>query len=251
DPADPRFIETVARLGYRFVAPVRQSDQPVLDEGVAGRMHDDEPWPSGIVGRDAELRELERRLGAALAGTRQVVFVTGEAGIGKTTLVDGFVARAAGGHQVWTARGQCVEHFGAAEASLPLLEALGGVGRLPDGERVVAILARHAPTWLVQMPALVADAELESVQRRVQGASRERMLREFAEAVEVLTAVQPLLLVVEDLQWSDDSTLDLLSSLSQRRAKARLLVLCTYRPGEVVPGAHPLAAITHGLWRHE
>src|SRR4030095_8579321 len=90
--------------------------------------------------------------------------------------------------------------------------------------------SRDAPTWLVEMPALVADAELETVRRRAQGATRERMLREFADAVEVLTAAQPLLLVLEDLQWSDPSTLDLLSSLARRREPARPLVIGTYRP---------------------
>ena len=250
DPAAPRFIETVARLGYRFVALVRRSDRPVFDDGGNGASHDADSRPSNAVGRAAELLELEHRLTAALAGTRQVVFVTGEPGIGKTTLLDSFVARAVASRELWTARGQCVEHFGAGEAYLPLLEALGHLCRMPRCEQVVATLARHAPTWLVQMPALIADAELETVQRRVQGATRERMLREFAEAVEVLTALQPLLLVLEDLQWSDDSTLDSLSSLAQRRGKARLLVLCTYRPAAVIPGGHPLAAIKQELQLH-
>ena len=57
------------------------------------------------------------------------------------------------------------------------------------------ILNRHAPTWLVQMPALLAAADLEAVQRRVTGATRERMLREMTEAIEVLTAEHTLVLV--------------------------------------------------------
>src|SRR5262249_58998058 len=63
-------------------------------------------------------------------------------------------------------------------------------------------------------------------------------------------ALKPLLLVLEDLQGSDDSTLDSLSSLAQRRGKARLLVLCTYRPAAVIPGGHPLAAIKQELQLH-
>ena len=57
------------------------------------------------------------------------------------------------------------------------------------------VLNRHAPTWLAQMPALLAAADLEAVQRRVTGATRERMLREMTEAIEVLTAEHTLVLV--------------------------------------------------------
>ena len=246
DPAQPRFIETVPRRGYRFIAAVRATDRAPAAVGDVAAPDDVPPSP-GMVGRRAELAELERRLVDTLAGERQVVFVTGEPGMGKTTLVDAFVARRLAGHDVWTARGQCVEHFGASEAYLPLLEALGRLGRSPARDTLVAVFARHAPTWLAQLPALVADADLEAVQRRVQGATRERMLREFAEGVEVLTATQPLVLVLEDLQWSDASTLDLLSSLAQRRGRAHLLVLCTHRPADVVAGTHPLAAIQREL----
>ena len=244
DPTAPRFIETVARRGYRFLGTVQSREARAAP--AAGTV---EPGPPHLVGRAADLRELERRFAEASAGARQIVFVTGEAGIGKTTLVDSFV-RAVGGRGAWTARGQCIEHFGACEAYLPVLEALGRLGRMPRYERVIEVLARHAPTWLVEMPGLIVDAELETVRRRAQGATRERMLREFADAVEMLTAAQPLVLVLEDLQWSDPSTLDLLSSLARRRGPARLLVIGTYRPAEISGGSHPLASIKQDLEVH-
>ena len=125
------------------------------------------------------------------------------------------------------ARGQCVEHYGPSEAYLPVLEALGQLCRQPGGTQVMPLLSRYAPTWLVQMPGLMSDTELEAVQRRAHGATRERMLRELAEAVEALTATTPLVLVLEDLQWSDYSTLDLLAVLAQRRGPARLMLLGT------------------------
>jgi len=254
DAAAPRFIETVARRGYRFVAPVRpyeaaQAAAPAAALGVAEPVGSIAAQAAAVLGRGAELAELERRLAEAVAGRRQVVFVTGEAGIGKTTLVDSFL-HAIRGRGIWTARGQCVEHFGAAEAYLPLLEALGRLGRLPQCERIATVLARHAPTWLVELPALAAQIDVDRVRERLQGTTRERMLREFAEGVEVLTAEQPLVLVVEDLQWSDPSTLDVVASLAQRRGVARLLVLGTYRPADVPGGAHPLAAITRELRLH-
>src|SRR5262249_463663 len=77
----------------------------------------------------------------------------------------------------------------------------------------------------------------------VTGATPARMLRELAQALEMLTADAPLVLVLEDLQWSDRSTVDLLASVAQRREPAQLLVLGTYRPVDLVLQAHPL----HGL----
>ena len=115
---------------------------------------------------------------------------------------------------------------------------------------MIALLSRYAPTWLVQMPALMSDAELEALQRKVQGATRERMLREMAEALEALTAEHPLVLVIEDLHWSDYSTLDLLALFAQRRGPARLLLLGTYRPADVIVSGHPLRAMKQELQVH-
>ena len=148
------------------------------------------------------------------------------------------------------ARGQCIEHYGAGEAYLPVLEALGHLCRQEGGEQIVTLLSRYAPTWLVQMPALVSDTELETLQRKVQGATRERMLREMAEAIEALTAEQPLVLLLEDVHWSDHSTLDLLALLARRRGPARLLLLATYRPADVVISGHPLRVLKRELQVH-
>ena len=181
---------------------------------------------------------------------RQVGFVTGEAGIGKTTVVDAFLAQVAQAPDLWLARGQCVEAYGAGEAYLPVFEALGQLGRGPDGAQLVARLAQQAPTWLVQMLALLTADALEAVQRRVLGATRERMLRELTEALEVLTTARTLVFVLEDLHWSDAATLDLVGALARRRTPARLLLLGTYRPVEVIVRAHPLRALTLDLTLH-
>src|SRR2546425_3379985 len=101
--------------------------------------------------------------------------------------------------------------------------------REQGGKRVMELLNQHAPPWLVQMPALVSEAELEVLQRKVAGATRERMLREMAEAVEALTAERGLVLVFEDLQWSDHSTLELIAYLARRPEPVRLIVIGTYR----------------------
>ena len=112
-----------------------------------------------------------------------MVFVTGEAGLGKTTLVETFVEAASHHDDLWLGHGQCIEHYGAGEADMPVLAALGRLCRVAGGEELVALLTQHAPTWLVQMPGLLGTADLETLQRRVVGATRERMLRELAEAI--------------------------------------------------------------------
>jgi predicted ATPase/DNA-binding winged helix-turn-helix (wHTH) protein len=251
DPDAARFIETVARRGYRFIAPLGSAATASRD-GVAAAVPTLRPRPLApdLVGRETALGQLHAWLAKALEGMPQVVFVAGEPGIGKTTVVDAFLAQAESRGGLLTVRGQCVEHFGAGEAYLPMLEALSHLARQPGGERLISLLRRYAPTWLVQMPALIDDHELEAVQRRVEGATRERMLRELAEAIEVVTAARPLILVLEDLQWSDHSTLDLVAMVAQRRRPAQLLLLGTYRPAEVVASGHPLRSITQELRAH-
>jgi predicted ATPase len=155
------------------------------------------------VGREAVLARLHAAWAQARQGWRQVCFVTGEAGIGKTAVVEAFAAQVATAPGVWLAQGQCVEHYGTREAYLPVLEALGQRVRAPGGARLVALLRQQAPTWLVQLPWLLTDADRAQFPHELQGTTRERMLRELAEVLETLTAETPLVLVLEDLHWSD------------------------------------------------
>jgi predicted ATPase len=102
----------------------------------------------------------------------------------------------------------------------------------------------------MQMPALLSRSEREALERRALGANRERMLRELAEALEAVAAERPLVFVLEDLHWSDHATLDLVAWLARRREPARLLLLGTYRPVEVIVRGHPLRAIKQDLALH-
>ena len=247
----PRFIATVRGRGYRFIAPVTRGGPAAAPAALAAVAIPTAPTaPPLLVGRETELHALRHWLAQALQGRRQVVFVTGEAGMGKTTVVDAFLAATAPAAPLGVAWGQCLAQYGAGEAYLPVLEALGRLGREAGGTELVEILRQYAPTWLVQLPALLADPDLEAVQRRVQGATRERMLRELAEALEVITAEQPLVLVLEDLHWSDHATVELIAWLARRREPACLLLLGTYRPVEVIVQGHPLHAVKQELALH-
>jgi predicted ATPase len=252
----PRYIQTVHRRGFRFIGPVPDPTavaSPVGPPAPAGespaRFSPSAAAP--LVGRKAELTRLHARLAKALAGRRQVVFVTGEAGIGKTALVETFLAQVADTNALRIGFGQCVEQYGAGEAYLPVLEALGRLGRAAGGEPLVQTLKQHAPTWLEQLPGLLSDREVEAVRSRARGATRDRMLRELAEALDALTRDVPLVLLLEDLHWSDSATIDLLGMLARRREPSRLLVLGTYRPADVAPDrAHPLRWVKDELHLH-
>jgi DNA-binding winged helix-turn-helix (wHTH) protein/predicted ATPase len=291
----PRFIETVHRRGYRFIGNVVSGQSSVISSPPtpppqAQLATDNWQLATPLVGRETELAQLHSWLDKALQGGRQMVFVTGEPGIGKTTLVENFVfgvqerleesqkskiknqnAKVSEAQSSalnpqswswpnpqphipdlvpWIAHGQCIEHYGPGEPYMPILEALGRLCRQPAGDRLIELLHRHAPTWLVQLPALLTAPDLEALQRKTQGATRERMLRELGEAVEVLTAERPLVLVLEDLHWSDASTLELLALLARRREPARLLVIGTYRPADVTAQEHPLRAVKQELQLH-
>jgi DNA-binding winged helix-turn-helix (wHTH) protein/predicted ATPase len=249
DDADtPRFIETVPRRGYRFIAPLGpdggQASSMVLPATAAY------PRRSPVVGRERELAQLRMLFEKARRGDRQVVFVTGEPGIGKTTLATEFLASLADEPHLWVGQGQCVEQYGAGEAYLPLLEAFGRMAREVGGQPLVTVLRRYAPSWLAQMPAVLGVDELETLCRGVVGTTRERMLREMIETIEVLTAAAVMVLVLEDLHWADHCTLDWLSAIGKQRGAARLLVLGTYRPAEVSLHAHPLKAVKQELHGH-
>src|SRR5262245_44625063 len=96
------------------------------------------------------------------------------------------------------------------------------------------------------MPALLESHEMLALQQRVQGTTQQRMLREIAETLEILTVQRTLLLVLEDLQWSDVSTLQLLAWLALRSGPARIYILSTFRP---VEGGCPLAQMVLELHR--
>src|SRR2546425_1708144 len=253
----PQFIETMARRGYRFIGQlssqlsIASSQQADCgNQSPAASLRSQLP-ATAPVGREAEFAQLHNALTQALEGKRQVVFVTGEPGIGKTTVVGAFIVGLTARPGLWIGHGQCVEHYGAGEPYQPVLEALGRLGRWKaGGEHLIELLGRYAPTWLAQMPALVGEAELETLQRKVQGATQERMLREMAEVLEVLTAERPLVLWLEDLQWSDAATLDLLPTVARRGELARLLLIGTYRPVDVIVHSHPLNRIKQELQQH-
>jgi DNA-binding winged helix-turn-helix (wHTH) protein len=234
DAQTPRFVETVHRRGYRFVATC-------ADGGGATRR------AAPLAGRGAALEFLERRLERAQLGERQVVFISGEAGIGKTTLLEAFLARLPPGLSARIGAGVCVETYGAHEPYAPLLEAFARLARGPLRAETIATLRRLAPAWLLQLPALLRESERAELAHELFGATRDGMVRAACEAIDALAAATPLLLTFEDLHWADAATLDLVAALARRDGPAHLLVVGTWRPIEAILAGTPVRAMKDAL----
>src|SRR5262249_49032818 len=252
DSGTPRFIETAHRRGYRFIGEIKKgADTPVRDvetrrqSAGSNLASGDANHPQRDVGRDKALAWMLPCLDRVLAVERQTIFVTGEAGIGKTALVDAFLRRIPSNWNIRISQGQCLEQYGTSEAYLPVLDAVGRLAR--EYKEVANVLRSHAPMWLLQMPSLASASDSELLRRDVLGASHERMLREMGQALETLAKESPLVLVLEDLHWSDYSTLDLISYLATQRQAARLMLIGTYRTSELIVSGHPLQAVKREL----
>ena len=221
DPVRPKFIRSLVKRGYIFIAPV------VDDAAVAS---DSRNAPI-FVGRSDEMERLLTALHDASNGHRQVVFVTGEAGIGKTALCESFLRIASHRHVIRAGWAQCMKFSGSSEPYYPLIDLLTRLARSAGDDTVTTILARHAPSWLPHIPAS-SDDPFRARAGGLQVATAARMLREIVSALEALADQSTLVLWIEDLQWADAATIDVLTSLGQRRDPARLLLLATLRPSD-------------------
>jgi tetratricopeptide (TPR) repeat protein len=212
-----------------------------------------EPHATKFVGRISELTRLEGLLQQTVEGNGRLVFITGEPGIGKTSLSDEFLRRARVRFpSLSVSRGRCVEQYGTGEAYLPFLEAIGSLLDGPARERLSAIMRSSAPTWCSQLPAAFASTgAMERFQQETIGATKDRMIRELGDALSLFSTATPVVLLLEDLHWADFSSVDLLRHLCQRISNQRVMIAGTFRPEDIERNNHPLKGTKAEMQSHK
>jgi tetratricopeptide (TPR) repeat protein len=212
---------------------------------------------TAFVGRTQELQRLERRFDEALGGRGGVLFVTGEAGAGKSALTEHFLIQAA--LKAPAARvisAGCSEQYGAAEPYQPFVDAFRdllsggepGVGKKSFGE-----LARQlAPYWVQAIPVagdiiaatMITAAELKGslggATARAAPPSEEALFFQYTEVLLAAATEQPILLFIDDLHWADRASVSLLAHLARKVADKPVLIIGTYRPADVEAQKHPI-----------
>ena len=239
DLAEGSFITTVAGRGYCLAAPIAQQSvgRAANEAGpIDGANHT-------VVGREAEEAELGRLLNQAAAGETQLAFVTGEAGIGKSALAARVMqnAAAAGAKAVV---GLCLPSNAETDAYYPVIDVLMQLAGVLDD--FVATVSKIAPAWAVQLPVLTGRTTTGPGQDLL-GVTPHRMSRELCALLEILVSQQLLVLVVEDLQWADQATIELLRAIANRRLKSKLLILVTLRPSDGAPSSRAARALCDTL----
>jgi len=199
------------------------------------------------VGRERERAELRTAFDTADGGLGQLVAVAGEPGIGKSTLVDDFLAEIA--TPAWVGRGRCSERLAGAEAHLPFLEALDSL--LKRDPAVRTVMKQCAPGWYVQVaPVSEEDSSAARMLADTRSGSAERLMREMGVLLHELSRSRPVVLFLDDVHWADVSTIDLLGYLAPKIAQLRVLLLVTYRPTDLAVGKHPFLRLKGDLSAH-
>ncbi len=229
DTARPQYIRSIVKRGYIFIAPVVEApvDLPVAAAAPI------------FVGRQAEMDLLLVAFEDVSASVRRVVFISGEGGIGKTSLCEAFLRVAASKHPMRVAWASCANASGPCEPYAPLADALNRLSRSVDDGSVKTVLARHAPGWLARLPQVAGDS-WRTPRAGEPVAPASRMLREIVNALEVLAEDSMLVIWIEDIHWADPATIEIINTLGQRTDRARLMILATTRPVTASPSAGAL-----------
>ncbi|MEO5590607.1 MAG: protein kinase, partial [Gemmatimonadaceae bacterium] len=195
------------------------------------------PGRGEIVGRELEKQTLRHEWSVAVGGRATMVCISGEPGIGKTTLVSDFLVELARASSHVVASGRCSERLAGAEAYLPILDALDNLMRSDITGTISSALASEAPSWRRQLAGDTGPTAEYPLP------SQERLKRELAGFVDRVSERVPLILFIEDIHWADSATVDVLAYVITRLGLARLMIIVTYRPSELRLAQHPFLAL--------
>jgi DNA-binding SARP family transcriptional activator/predicted ATPase len=261
-----------------------------------------EPEKPVFVARERELAALNRFLELALAGQGQVVFVSGEAGSGKTALIEEFARRAQETHgDLVVAAGHGTAYIGVGDPYLPFREILALLSGDVEARWAAGAISREQASRLWNSLPLTAQALVEvgpdlldtfvssegllgrgivcepagaewlsRLEELLEekagapasgGAQQADLFEQVSLVLAALARQTPLLLVLDDLQWADNGSIDLLFHLGRRLAGRRILIVGAYRPEEIAAGRagpwtasgqterHPLEPVLHEFQR--
>ena len=226
-------------------APWRLYEVPVGDDQGNAVLADAERSP--YVGRQKERDQFADLVARAAAGHGGMVFVTGEAGAGKSRLIqEGTAVASEQGMAVLV--GHCLD-MDAPPPYQPLVEQLDQAARALEPEVFRSLLGENAPEVAKLMPQLYRIYDDVSASPGLPPDQERRyLLHGFSRFVERAALRRPLVLCFEDLHWADESSLLLISALAQIATELPLLLVGSYRPGEVGP-RHSLSRALEDLTR--
>ena len=233
-PKQPTFIETVHRRGYRFIGDLTlPGDEPTATPIAIPKTQTSSK--AVLFGRDSAIQQIDQCWDEALSGQKQILFINGDAGLGKTALISHWLdEQMAVPSDAILARVSCFNQHDSSEPYLPILNALTYLLKNPHHSATVKpLLRQYAPSWLLQMPSLLEENELEALKQELFGVTKQRMLREFVDFIEAVTQNTAMLLCIEDLHWSDTTSLDLIMALAQRQSLQRFMLLGSFRTSEL------------------
>ncbi len=272
--------------------------KPVLESGNPHLSFFDQRQPIQIekpifVARERELEKMGRLLDLALKGQGRVIFITGEAGTGKTSLIDEFTLRSQESHpDLIVVAGNCNAHTGVGDPYLPFREILelltgdvearwlaGAIfeeyarflwNLIPDSVQALIevgpdLIGSFIPGEAIYQRALEFGSTDQDWLKQVEGFLRKTttpapgsfqqtdLFMQYSKVLQALAQVHPLMLVVDDLQWADLGSINLLFQLGRNLAGSRILIVGAYRPEEISLGRagerHPLETVIHEFQR--
>lgn len=195
-----------------------------------------------MIGREADLETLRAELDASLDGALRTVVIGGEAGIGKSRLLDEFAVEAA--HRALVLSGRCVDVAANGAPYAPITAVLRSLAlalRADAAADETPVPAAELLPWAgpARDALTVLLPELAGVAPTQPGAGAERLYEVVAVLLENVSRQHPLVIMIEDIHWADPATLDLLRFLVRMLSGGRVLLVLSYRSEEVQRG-HPL-----------
>lgn len=208
------------------------------------------PIVTRLVGREKEINQLMRQLDQVLAGKGSVLFISGEAGVGKTRLVNDFIKLAKDKHDIKVLTGWCLSE--AKIPYFPFIEAFNQyVFDLMDQEAKTSLSDKLGLTGWLRGPENILKSEARDFSFSP-AMEKERTFDAVAKIIIDLTRKEPHIIFLDDLQWADHLSLAMIHYLVKKCSDSRLFIIGTYRTEDVsqgVEGTHPLMETIFSLSR--